>query len=63
MGLVSYLSEASSIREDGLRLFLTVLAGYPLAALHRTFLYKQPAQVQHVVFTIIGISLYLFNYG
>jgi len=63
MGLVSYLSEASNIREDGLRLFLTILAGYPLAALHRTFFYKQPAQVQHAIFVIIGISLYLFNYG
>lgn len=63
MGLVSYLSEASNIREDGLRLFITILAGYPLAALYRTFLYNKPAQVQHIIFVIIGIWLYLFNYG
>uniref|UniRef100_A0A7E4W527 Lysophospholipid acyltransferase 5 n=1 Tax=Panagrellus redivivus TaxID=6233 RepID=A0A7E4W527_PANRE len=63
MTVIASLSEATNIREDGLRLFLTILAGYPLAALHRTFTYRQAPQVQHAIFVIIGIALYWFNYG
>ena len=63
MGLVSGLAEAVNTREDGLRLMLSILAGYPLSALHRTFLYNKSAQTQHVCFVAIGLFLYWFNYG
>uniref|UniRef100_F1L2G8 Lysophospholipid acyltransferase 5 n=1 Tax=Ascaris suum TaxID=6253 RepID=F1L2G8_ASCSU len=63
MGLVGALSELLSTREDGLRLLISILAGYPLAAFYRTFVYNKSVTVQHVYFVVVGIVLYLFNYG
>ncbi|CAI2349826.1 unnamed protein product [Caenorhabditis sp. 36 PRJEB53466] len=63
MGVVEALSEATSASEDALRLLLSVLAGYPLAVLHRTFFYNKPQNVQHVFFVAVGISLWYFNCG
>ncbi|KAI1713084.1 MBOAT, membrane-bound o-acyltransferase family domain-containing protein [Ditylenchus destructor] len=63
MGVVATLSGLTSVPEDGLRLILSMLAGYPLAALYRTFLYNKPAVVQHYFIVTIGILLHLFNCG
>jgi lysophospholipid acyltransferase 5 len=63
MGLVDSLSDTTGIRGDAIRLFLTMLSGYPLAILHRTFFYNKSPSTQHIFFVIAGISLYIFNYG
>ncbi|MFH4981782.1 hypothetical protein AB6A40_008491 [Gnathostoma spinigerum] len=63
MGILAPLSQLLSTREDGLLMMVSVLAEYPLALLTRTWLYKQPQKVQHIVYATIGIALYLFNYG
>jgi lysophospholipid acyltransferase 5 len=63
MRVVGALSELVNVREDALRLLLSILAGYPLAALHRTFFYNKPPKVQHYFFVITGVLLYLFNCG
>ncbi|VDK67603.1 unnamed protein product [Litomosoides sigmodontis] len=63
MGLLSALSTAVSVREDGLVLFVTILAGYPLAVIHRSIFYNRSPVVQHVYFVVAGLALYLFNYG
>ncbi|KAF8362046.1 mboa-6 [Pristionchus pacificus] len=63
MGVVGALADAINTREDGLRLLLTILAGYPLALIHRSFFVKQSPTVQHIFFVIAGVSLYFFNCG
>ncbi|CAB3403626.1 unnamed protein product [Caenorhabditis bovis] len=63
MGLVGALSTATNASEDALRLLLSVLAGYPLAVVHRTVFYNKPANVQHIFFVISGIALWYFNCG
>ncbi|RCN46331.1 MBOAT family protein [Ancylostoma caninum] len=61
--VVGTLADLLNAREDGLRLLLCVLAGYPLAVIHRSFLYNKPANVQHAAFVAIGLTLYIFNSG
>ncbi|CAJ0604512.1 unnamed protein product [Cylicocyclus nassatus] len=61
--IVGAIADLINVRQDGLRLLLCVLAGYPLAAIHRSFLYNKSAQVQHIAFVFIGVVLYLFNSG
>uniref|UniRef100_A0A914C3W8 Lysophospholipid acyltransferase 5 n=1 Tax=Acrobeloides nanus TaxID=290746 RepID=A0A914C3W8_9BILA len=63
MGLIGALSNATSVREDGLRLLITLLAGYPLAAIYRSFIYNKSVQVKHLFIVLVGIALYLFNCG
>ncbi|TMS35380.1 hypothetical protein L596_002795 [Steinernema carpocapsae] len=63
MGLVGALSDVLNTSEDGLRLLLSILAGYPLAAIYRTFVFNKAAQVQHLFFVTVGVALYLFNCG
>ncbi|WKY06574.1 hypothetical protein Q1695_006616 [Nippostrongylus brasiliensis] len=61
--VVGALADLLNAREDGLRLLLCVLAGYPIAAFQRTFLYNKSAEVQHVVFVVVGVLLHIFNSG
>uniref|UniRef100_A0A1I7XP76 Lysophospholipid acyltransferase 5 n=1 Tax=Heterorhabditis bacteriophora TaxID=37862 RepID=A0A1I7XP76_HETBA len=63
MGIVGALADALNTREDGLRLLLSILAGYPLAVLHRTVFYNKSTTTQHVFFVTSGVALYLFNCG
>ncbi|CAG2200843.1 LPCAT3 [Mytilus edulis] len=37
--------------------------GYPLAFLYRSFIFGRSPNIQHIYFTICGISLCYFNYG
>ncbi|VDO55840.1 unnamed protein product [Haemonchus placei] len=37
--------------------------GYPLAVIHRTFIYNKPANVQYAFFVVVGALLYIFNSG
>ncbi|XGW26992.1 hypothetical protein V3C99_007516 [Haemonchus contortus] len=61
--VVGTLADLLNTREDGLRLLLCVLAGYPLAVIHRTFIYNKPANVQYAFFVVVGALLYIFNSG
>ncbi|KAK6045079.1 hypothetical protein COOONC_17416 [Cooperia oncophora] len=61
--LVQRLSSILHFREDALRLFICILAGYPLAYLHRTVIYKKPPQEQHIFFVAVGVALHFFNTG
>lgn len=63
MGIVGTFAEFVYVREDALRLLLSILAGYPLAAIHRTFFYNKPKEVQHYYFVFAGLLIYLFNCG
>uniref|UniRef100_A0A0R3RUJ4 Lysophospholipid acyltransferase 5 n=1 Tax=Elaeophora elaphi TaxID=1147741 RepID=A0A0R3RUJ4_9BILA len=63
MGVLSAVSAATQVREDGLILFVTILAGYPLAAIYRSIFYNKVPAVQHIYFVVVGLTLYIFNYG
>lgn len=49
--------------EAAFRLLLTILAGYPLALVHRRFLLGQSPPAQHLFLALCGILLCCFNYG
>ncbi|XP_077511740.1 lysophosphatidylcholine acyltransferase 3 protein nessy isoform X1 [Amblyomma americanum] len=49
--------------EAAFRLLLTILAGYPLALIHRNFLLGKSPNAQHFYFALCGLVLCCFNYG
>jgi len=61
--VVSWLADAVSVREDGLRLLITIVLGYPIAAFYRYFIYNKAPHFQHWFITIVGLALYWFNCG
>lgn len=63
MGVISALASVLHTREDGLLLLLSILAGYPLAAIYRSVFFSKPAAIQHIYFVAAGLSLYIFSYG
>jgi lysophospholipid acyltransferase 5 len=63
VGVIAKLSESVGTNEPALRLLLTVLAGYPLALVHRKFVYNKPPAVQHLFSIICGFLLGFWNYG
>lgn len=63
MSIVTWLSDATSVREDGLRLLISILLGYPIAAFYRYFIYTKTPVTQQWFITIIGLALYWFNIG
>jgi hypothetical protein len=63
MGIIATLSDALSTHEDAFRLIVSILAGYPLAAIYRTFFYNKSPTVQHIYLIISGLLIYLFNCG
>ncbi|XP_065170284.1 lysophospholipid acyltransferase 5 [Atheta coriaria] len=62
-GLIASLSASIGSTEAALRLLITLLAGYPLALIHRNFIHGKPANLQHLYFIISGLSFGFFNYG
>ncbi|CAG0891785.1 unnamed protein product [Darwinula stevensoni] len=53
-GIISSLSEVTGSSEAGIRLLLTLLLTYPSAFLHRKFLAKKEAELQHIFFILCG---------
>lgn len=51
------------VAEEGLRLILGQLAGYPFFLLHSYYLKKSPAQVQHLYFALTGIAVAYWSIG
>jgi lysophospholipid acyltransferase 5 len=63
MVLVTWLAETTSVREDGLRLLISIVLGYPIAAFYRYFIYNKSPVFQQWFITIVGLALYWFNCG
>ncbi|XP_035212116.1 lysophospholipid acyltransferase 5-like [Stegodyphus dumicola] len=63
VGPIGYVAEIVGASEPALRLLFTILLGYPLALLHRNFLFGKSSTVQHIFFVFCGLSLGYFNYG
>lgn len=62
-GIVGQLASYLGSSEPAFRLLLTVLAGYPLALVHRNFFLNKNPVSQHLYFTVCGLLLCCFNYG
>ncbi|GLV38357.1 nessy [Carabus blaptoides fortunei] len=62
-GLILNLAEFVGTTEPALRLLISIFFGYPLALLHRNFLYGRKGLIQHLYFLISGIAIGYFNYG
>ncbi|CAD5210502.1 unnamed protein product [Bursaphelenchus okinawaensis] len=63
MGVISELSNMVNVREDGLRLLISIVLGYPISAFYRYFIYNLKPKTQHIFFTTVGLSLLYFNCG
>jgi hypothetical protein len=61
--VISWLAEATNVRDDALRLLISILLGYPIAAFYRYFVYNKQPVIQHWFITLVGIALYWFNCG
>ncbi|GIY05172.1 lysophospholipid acyltransferase 5 [Caerostris darwini] len=62
-GVLTSVSLLLGASEPALRLLFTILLGYPLALIHRYFLFGKSASIQHLYFIICGLTLGTFNYG
>ncbi|VEN45755.1 unnamed protein product [Callosobruchus maculatus] len=62
-GIITKFSESIGVTEPALKLILTVFAGYPLALVHRKYLYGKEVSLQHLFFILTGFSLGYWNYG
>lgn len=63
LSVISKLSSLTGCTEAALRLFLSILAGYPIAFVHRNTLYGKPPGIQHIFFTTVGLCLGYLNFG
>ncbi|CAG9818687.1 unnamed protein product [Phaedon cochleariae] len=61
--IVNKLSESIGTTEPALKLLFTIFAGYPLALIHRKYVYGKEASLQHLFFILSGFSLGYWNYG
>ncbi|KAG5670521.1 hypothetical protein PVAND_000779 [Polypedilum vanderplanki] len=65
--MLSYLSETLGASEAALRLLFSVLFAYPIVIFYRLFLHNNASvakkETNHLVFTICGILICIFNYG
>ncbi|KAG5887089.1 hypothetical protein JTB14_018257 [Gonioctena quinquepunctata] len=61
--ILKTISDLVGTTEPALKLILTVLAGYPLALLHRKYFYGKDASLQHLFFIMSGLSMGYWNYG
>ncbi|XP_028131900.1 lysophospholipid acyltransferase 5 [Diabrotica virgifera virgifera] len=62
-GILSGLSALVGTTEPALKLLLTLLAGYPLALIHRKYLYNKERSLHHLFFITSGFLLGYWNYG
>lgn len=62
-GSIDVLVKASGFSDAALRLVIGLFSAYPLAFIYQAFFYRTKPVLQHVYFTICGLSLALFCYG
>ncbi|XP_013772014.1 lysophospholipid acyltransferase 5-like isoform X1 [Limulus polyphemus] len=60
---IGHLAITIGTTEPALRLLLSILVGYPLAIVHRQFLFHKSPSLQHIFFLLCGLTLGYFNYG
>ncbi|GFR13924.1 lysophospholipid acyltransferase 5 [Trichonephila clavata] len=60
---ISYFAEILGASEPALRLLFTIFLGYPLALIHRCFLFDKASVLQHLFFVSCGLSFGFYNYG
>lgn len=63
LGFVGQCATYFGASEPAFRLLLTILAGYPLALVHRNLFLGKTPLLQHTYFTVCGLALCFFNYG
>lgn len=63
LGVIGNLAEVTGAPEPALRLLLSILFAYPIAAIHRCYVRKLEAVFQHIFFALCGIGICYFNYG
>ncbi|XP_077970828.1 lysophospholipid acyltransferase 5-like [Styela clava] len=63
MWILEEVANKFGVGEGAVKLLLTLYIVYIFGAIHRRFFFKTPAYVQHIYFTIIGLSLIYWNYG
>ncbi|CAH0549779.1 unnamed protein product [Brassicogethes aeneus] len=62
-GFIEYFSCQIGTTVPALKLLLTIFAGYPLALIHRKYVYGKEANLQHLYFIFTGFALGYWNYG
>ncbi|CAI9741420.1 Hypothetical predicted protein [Octopus vulgaris] len=60
---VKALASGVGVPDDSVRMFLSLLAGYPLAFMYRGLLYGRSSTLQHIYFIICGVYMGYFNFG
>jgi len=63
MGWPATLANSLGVAEEGLRLILGQISGYPLFLFHRFFLRKAPPPIQHAFFAISGMLISYWSIG
>lgn len=63
LDFVSALAEKLDAPIAGLRLLVSLLAGYPLAFIYRKYFHGKSVNSQHTYFLVCGFILGYFNYG
>lgn len=61
--MLEYIAEWLGTSEPALRLLFSILLGFPLAFFHRCYVINCTPSMQHVYFSLCGITLGYFNYG
>lgn len=61
--LMAVFCQQLGVTEPALKLLLGILAGYPLALIHRLYLYKKSEKLQCVFFTLAGLAIGFWNFG
>lgn len=57
------IADSLGVADEGLRLILGQLSGYPLFLLHRQFLRKSPPFLQHAFFALSGMAIAWWSIG
>ncbi|KAK2161294.1 hypothetical protein LSH36_119g08092 [Paralvinella palmiformis] len=63
LGFLARFANSLGASENIFRLILSLIAGYPLAAIHRKLFYGKSTTYQHLYFIVSGILLGYFNFG
>ncbi|XP_037936628.1 lysophospholipid acyltransferase 5 [Teleopsis dalmanni] len=64
MSLIAKLAGSVGAPEPAIRLLLTIIAGYPIAAIYRLVIMHQASKpIHHLFFALCGSFLCVFNYG
>ncbi|KRT84759.1 hypothetical protein AMK59_1530, partial [Oryctes borbonicus] len=63
LGLLGNLSTLMGTSEPALRVLVSLLLGYPIALIHRKYLYGKEPNLQYLYFIFTGLGLGYFNYA